>query len=312
MNFGHIKLALIITGISIISAIGTTIWTLTQDNHLQTGNLYFAKISSQEINKIQINQPKLTITLLQEDNLWKVAEADYYYADFNIIHNLLNNIKSARISSQLKDKAKENQPQQISISLFNSQGQEIDYTNISMTEDELQDTKVYRPNDKDIYVLDKTFTLPDQISSWTNQPFLQVSVKDIQQITLKENKYYRKNQTYDFINKDKTLINKQELNNLLKKLQYVSYEQVMSAQNFDDTKYPQKRNIQIIDFNGLIRDIEILTDTQEYWVKQTFSTTPLPTINTNDYIRNNSFLYDGWYFRLSPTMGKLLYSYANG
>ena len=310
MKLGHIKLASIIAGISIFSAVLSTIWIASQDSHLQTGNLYFSKVDTQDLREIQINFPTLSITLQQEDNLWRVKEADYYYADFNLMHDFLNNIAEARINSQQTENIT---ALPISLSLKNSAGQEIDYTNLSISDSNNTSTKVQRPGNKEIYTLNKTFTLPEDISSWTSQPFLAQVSKDIQQITLQGNKYYRKDPTYDLISSTSlNSLRKPQLNNFLSKLQYLTYTKVMSAQNFDDTKYPQRRSINIVNFNGLIRKIEILTDNQEYWVKQTFSTTPLPTSAANDYIKSNSFLYDGWYFRLEPATGKLLYANANG
>ena len=48
------------------------------------------------------------------------------------------------------------------------------------------------------------------------------------------------------------------------------------------------------------------SDTNKVWCKIKLSSTSLPLYVINDYINDNKFLYDGWYFEISPEQGHIL------
>ena len=157
-----------------------------------------------------------------------------------------------------------------------------------------------------------SINFPETLSSWLQQPLVSIEERNIQQFSLNQIQYSRKDKSQAFTTSSPNKLSAVKITQILQKFKYLSYEEVVSAQNFDDTLYPHRAEIVLTDFSGLVRHLEILTDNSTYWLKQTFSTTPLPTRETNDYIKNNSFLYDGWYFKVSPQEGKRLYTYANG
>ena len=65
--------------------------------------------------------------------------------------------------------------------------------------------------------------------------------------------------------------------------------------------------MEIITFQGLVFYLDFYNNEHnEEWLHITLSTTPLPMSIVNDYIKDNKFLYEGWYFRLSPETSKIL------
>lgn len=319
MNFSQIKQASLLAGLSLLIAIAAILLIIKNDNTLESGKLFISPAIISDMAEINIITPENKITLLSEDHLWKIKESDYYYADFNLLHTLINTLKTSRISNkqaQTADLAKE---VHLSSSPFignriilkNKSGQIIDYILLGKPTHDKNSTFAKRPNDASIYTINSYFNFPQKLISWNHQPFISIDKNDIQEFTLNKSKYKRTEKGRALKKITGEDLSAAEIERFLKQFQYLSYDQVISAQNFDDTLYPNRYTISLTDFEGLVRNIEILTDNNSYWVRQTFSTTPLPTHNTNDYIQNNNFLYDGWYFKLSPSTGKELYSYAN-
>lgn len=323
MNFAQIKLAGLLAGISSLCAISALIFVHHTDNALENGNLYIAEEVYTDIAEIQISTPKGQVTLLPEEHLWQVKEADYYYADFNLIHNLLNSLKIARITNKqeatpnliselsLLTSGDENS-QASSLSIKDSKGRVVEHILLGASTPDKEATFAMRPTDKSIYTINQYIHFPQELISWVQQPITAIEENNIQQLRLNNNQYKRKDKGYPFQTLQGKDLTPSDFAQILQIFQYFPFEKVISAQNFDDTLYPNRTDIKLTEFNGLIRNIEILTDNNVYWLKQTFSTTPLPTRRTNDYIKNNSFLYDGWYFQISPIEGRRLFTYANG
>ncbi len=323
MNFAQIKLAGLLAAISTLCTISALIYVHHTDSALENGNLYLAEEVFADIAEIQISTPNNRITLLPEGHLWQVKEADYYYADFNLMHNLLNSLKIARIANKQDatpnlitelnlQTSGEQKTQATSIRIKDKKARVVEHILLGASTTDKEGIFAMRPTDKSIYTLNQYINFPKQLISWVQQPLTSIEEKDIQQIQFTDAHYKRKDTGYPFQTLKGKTLTPSDFAQILQIFRYLPFEKVISAQNFDDTLYPNRSYIKLTEFDGLIRDIEILTDNNVYWLKQTFSTTPLPTRGTNDYIKNNSFLYDGWYFQISPIEGKRLFTYANG
>jgi hypothetical protein len=65
--------------------------------------------------------------------------------------------------------------------------------------------------------------------------------------------------------------------------------------------------IELTTFYGLVITCNIYYDSSnKTWLNIKLSTTALPNSTVNDYIKDNSFLYDGWYFEITPEQGSIL------
>ena len=91
---------------------------------------------------------------------------------------------------------------------------------------------------------------------------------------------------------------------------YLTFRNVVPQQLFNPDEFPQKRNLRVTLFNGLVTDMEIYADANQkaFWTAIKISSTRLPTRGVNDYIKNNGFFYDGWYFELPPETGYILFN----
>ena len=69
----------------------------------------------------------------------------------------------------------------------------------------------------------------------------------------------------------------------------------------------KEKQFEIETFYGLKFILNLYIDGNNIgWINIKLSKTPLPIASVNDYIRDNSFLYDGWFFALYPSHTKIL------
>lgn len=324
MNSRLIKFAAVIALLCFVMAASALIWVNQNSQSQLIGNLVFAQAvePSSKIKEIVVRTQQQTITLLPDNDFWHVKEADNYYANFDIIRTLFHNFKESRFirrqteTPQLISDLSLANPYQnsahagISVSIIGEKGQEYNQLILGKRDNDNLVQFARIPSLPDIFTITGQFTLPEELSSWTQQPLLALETKDLQALKIGDAKVSRSDTTRPFIifqnQHPVKLIN---LESLQRQIIYLNYEKVMSAQNFDDTLYPKHRHLELTTFNGLVYNLDILTDTQEYWLKLTLSTTALPTTETNDYIKNNAFLYDGWFFKLPDNTGRILYQY---
>ena len=87
------------------------------------------------------------------------------------------------------------------------------------------------------------------------------------------------------------------------------YEQVLSVQNFDEKKYTYHQYLQTETFDGLITELDVYTDYNEYWVKVKISPARLSRVEVGEYVKNNTFLYQDWWFKLPADIGRTLFMF---
>lgn len=322
MNPLMLKHAAVLALITFLGAVASLVWVYQNSRSELIGNLVFAETDDQigNIAAINIRTPQSNISLVLDNEFWRVKEADYYYAGFDLMRSLFENIKTSRFQRRQAagnadyDKYKLNNPYQTSadagtsISILNAEGQELNHLIIGRRDaDNLFQFARIPGRKQTAYLLSGQYILPAALSSWTQQPLLNLDAKDIQSIAINGKSVKRPDSAKPFLvfheNKPLKLIRTEKL---FKQLAYLSYDQVISAQNFDETRFPIVKSVKITTFDGMIASLDLFTDNNNFWIRLSLSTTALPTTATNDYIKNNAFLYDGWFFQLPPDAGKAL------
>lgn len=316
MNIQILKSGLLVVVISTLLAVFSIIYTNINSNKRTGGELVFANAYKQisDIGNIVIKDNNKTITLIQEDNLWRVKEADYYYADYALVNELFSDFNTSKFYRKI-----DNTPEDIAdikkdhsvITIFSKNNKVLDEIMIGAKEERnVYHMALTTTGQENLYLITGKYFIPQYEYSWLQQPLLQLENKQIQSIATDAKKITRDNPQLPYItylpNKtfktfDATLLER-ELNNL-------GFTKVLSAQNFDESIYPESKNYKITTFDGLIVDLTILSDGSDYWVKINLLSTNLPTAETNDYIEDNGFLYDGWYFRLNPDTGRIMFNF---
>lgn len=322
MNPQTLKHAAALALVSFLAAAVSLFWVYQNSRSELVGNLVFAETVDEigKIKEINIRTPQGPVSLVLDNEFWRVKEADYYYAGFDLIRSLFENINTSRFQRRqqadaasygkyaLNNPYKETTGAGTSISIIGADGQELNHLIVGRRDADNLFQFVRIPSRKQtIYLISGQYILPPALSSWTQQPLLNIEGKEIQAIEAEGKSVKRNDPAKPFLvftdNKPYKLIRTERL---FKHLAYLSYDQVISAQNFDDTRYPDVKHLKITTFDGLIAAIDLFSDKNNYWIRLSLSTTALPTTATNDYIKNNAFLYDGWFFKLPTETGEAL------
>ena len=85
-------------------------------------------------------------------------------------------------------------------------------------------------------------------------------------------------------------------------------DDALNKESFEKTKTDgkTKHQIEITTFFGLKFDCTVYETPSEMWIKINLTPTPLPKSVVSDYIKETRFLYDEWYFSVSPSQQKIL------
>ena len=260
-----------------------------------------------EIAKIEIETPQGKLTLQKDESLWRIMEADNYYASFSKIQKLLDNITEARLGKKVP--ALNSEIIWKTIRLFDSKNKETSAVQIGKNINQNM-YYVRRLNSAEIYFSTWKMNFSDNLYSWAKQPLLDFNAKDIQRIENKSIAVSRRDEGAAFYHEQEQKIYKQK--DYLKVfgiLTDLHYENVLSSQEFSPELYPYTQSMILTTFGGLMTEITIYTNKKEYWLKIRLSANRLPQETTNRYIAQNKFLYDDWWFKISAEDGIGLFNF---
>lgn len=267
--------------------------------------IFTASENLENLNKIQIETPSQTINLYDDEGIWRVEEADNYYADFQKINALIQGATSIRLGAKTTQK-----PQQeliwTTVKLF-SKDKMLGEAQISNAEH--KGTHYIRyPNKKEIYMSGWKMQLPGTLMSWTYQPLLRIKGTDVMSMEKEKIALTRNTEGAVFYNSETKLpYNRFEYMQVFDIISDLRYENVLSSQEFDENRYSTVRSIKITTFDGMVATLRVHTDFHEYWVELDLSTTSLPTVEVDAYVKENKFLYKDWWFKLSEETGRTLF-----
>lgn len=270
----------------------------------------FAEVSANPtlLSTLSLEFPDQKITFDKgEDNLWLVRNAESYPANYKFMSELLHFISSSAIYRAVDLNPEESSQlfsQGVRINLYDKAGNLLDTVLLGQKNTNHQMSYAEIGENAKTFMIENNIKLPSDISFWLQQPLLSLDKSVIKSISINNHTASRSNRSLPFIN-DK---NKQEvrLGKLLQALNFVSFSNVRSAQNFDEQTAKKVKDITIEDFNGLIITLSLFKQGKDLWVKQTLSTAPLAHFSVQNFIQNSEFLYKYWYFQITPELGKIL------
>lgn len=310
MNTNSLKsiwlIALLLMGISLLSLYRAEI----SARESMQGDLIFANSLGDisDFTKIVIETPENQVSLQKDERLWRVAEADNYYASFSKMQSLLDNISSARLGRKVTTPATEIIWK--SMTLFDEQDKKVKSVVIGKALN--QDVYyIHHPEDKIIHFSTWKMELPDNLFSWTRQPLIDFDGKRIAKIE-KNNKIVSRREEGDgFYNnqKENRYLISEDYFRVFEILTDLHYERVLSSQEFSPEKYPHKQTLNLTTFDGLVTTIIVYTDQKEYWLQVKLSANRLPSTETKEYIEQNKPMYEDWWFKIDDTEGQALFNF---
>ena len=282
------------------------------------GKLVFARTYDlgDEVDRIVITTADDVIELKQKKSFWLVSKQDEYFADFKLINQFLDALNHSVYVISLpesKNILQENY-------LLNPQEHKKDSGMLIQTfiADEMLDEMIVglpdaeekyffakQPQDDRVWLIDGNFNLPLVSGYWLPSPVVSMPKEQVESIKIDNDWAQRKGKSKYFVNNLGKNINVEALLNVLAAI-YI--DEAKNTENFYGKgldKLPSKK-IEVVTLYGLKFVCQLYYDKKDVWLNIKLTTTPLPMSTINDYIKGNSFLYDGWYFRISPRQGHIL------
>lgn len=281
------------------------------------GEPLFPDLELSQIAEIRIHTPKEEITLVKDENLWRVSEADMYFANYQMVEKLLDFFRYSRIhraveltDAEFSDNFVNNAAE---IVLADTGGKTLGSVIVGRRTYNNKFAYVRFPDNEKIYMVSNAALLPEYVHAWLQQPLLTLNPAEVRDIIVKRSQkdliIGRDVPGYPFwIMDGNRMLRRADPEDLLNQLQSVTFTDVRSAQNFDEQLFTQHRELRVVTFDGLIVDLLLFKKDKEYWLKQKLSATSLPTSVVNAYIKNNEALSNYWYFRLSSYAGSRLWN----
>lgn len=306
--------AFLVMAAAILFAASAIINTNLSFPTLHSGRLIFPQTVADGLNfnRLRISRNGKSLSFELDNNFWLLKEADYYYADFNVLNSLFQDFNNAVYFSSRPFSPKALQEsglddeQGILLETFSGE-KPLDKVIIGKTINNGKLSFVRPAGSNEIWLTNGRYNLPEEAYSWLIQPILEFSPQLVEEVRVSgadsEWKLSRTGRRFPFFDESQNPVNPQIL---LERFNFLIAEDVRAAQNFDESLFPGRRKITLTAFEGLIADVDLFYDNAEYWVKISLLPARLPTAAVNAYIKDNAFRYDHWYFKIPAAAGRVL------
>ena len=300
----------------VVGIIYLAVWN--NDNKLQ-GKLVFSDTFNKGIiiDRIELQTTEETVVLLQNNSYWTVENRNNYYADYVTLNVLLNALNKSIYSVKfpyvedlanekcLKNPAEFEQNSGMLIRTF-AKGEKIDEIIVGLADESKTHHFARNLKDDNIWLISESFNLPIYSKDWILRPIVSIPIKNTEIIQIDDKQINRLDEFTPFYNQKGEVINIDVLEDVLSMLYAVdAIPQAEFEKNIINKT--QKRSVRISTFIGLIFELDIFSsDDKKVWCKIKLSSTSLPMKTVNDYINDNKFLYDGWYFEISNEQGHII------
>ncbi len=264
----------------------------------------FSKVSS-----VTVSLPgQQEFVFERENNLWLAGTADSYPASYKLMKELFDFIRSSAVFRKVDISDAEAEKlfaAPVKISLYDKSGKELDSVAFGQKIPGHQMSYAQIKNQDGYYLVENNIRFPREPYVWLQQPLLSLIKSTVRSVEIDGKTASRPHNGAPFLTPESN--REVHLETLFELLKFVGFTKVLSAQNFDEKAFPEHKRIIITEFSGLIVTLDIFKRENEYWIKQKLSAAPLTQSRVGDYIKDSSFLYDFWYFRIAPELGKGLF-----
>lgn len=310
MLISHLKKIIVVSVVLLCTAI-TLLYqeNLQRYNSLQGNSLFKLSTGIEGINKVEIQFADNQITLYQDEDMWRVQEVDNYYADFKMIHRLLEEMQSSKKGNEVQLDNDDSQ-EWVTIKLFDKQDKLLE----SVMLNNPSQTETHHTKSQDNSKINRTtwgINIPNDAISWVHKPLINFDPNKVSSLIKNDFEIKRNDIGHIFIDSQNNLPYRDyKYLNIFDVLTELWSEKVLSSQEYNQELYPYIQKLTVTTFAGLITEIKIYTDFKEYWVQIDIKTNKLPTQQIKDYVANNKYLYTDWWFKLPPDKGRELFLFS--
>jgi len=310
----HIKIAALLLCFSLPLMFWGIVKNVRFAQTLSRGNYFFENTRvNTDVHSFILSFPNgNVITLEQKNNLWRIKEADDYYADFNKINTFIGLIRNTTIyrADEIEDSSLLNYKQNaLSIQALDSSDKIIDDAHIVPKKD-VNKFHYATLNDKNIlYQLNNSFDLSPHVMDWVKMPLLAISYDQIKSIQGSKFTVSRRFASENLKNIEDGFVVPQ-IQNLISQLWYLGAEDIKHALHFNRSQYQLVQTFNITTFDGIIYIIDVLLHDNEYWLHISLDREMLISPEVLYKIKENSMLYDGWFFKINSQVGEVIANFT--
>ena len=282
----------------------------TKQMHLfSRGDYFFDKTRNHaNISQIALIFPNdVTIHVLKKNNFWTIKEGDNYYASIAKINTLVEIIRNTIIyrSDLLKDTDRNLFNEAIRLLSYDADGNVVDDTLIAPLQKHNKYYLAQRNDDGFLYQLNAQLLFSSNVMDWVQMPLIAWDFKQIKRIKTDNFEVFRRFEYEDFQD-----VNSQNVFSSIKGLTdsfwYLTAEEIKNTSQFDTSKFPKIKNYEITLFNGIIYNIDIFSDGEQFWISIKLKKDAFIKKPSLQFIKENSMLYDGWFFKINKDKGYII------
>ena len=280
---------------------------------LSRGSYFFEKTrNAPNINKIVMVFPNdWTITLNKTNDLWRVKEADDYFASLPKIKSLINVLRNTivyrtdYIDKENKIFTKDNT---IKIMTY-SNNKIIDDAFVAIKNEKNKNHYAMLNNDNKLYQISENFHFFANYMDWVHSPVLVINKNAIKSIFTDNFEVYRSFDGEDFLS-DNEDDNIQSIALLIKHFEFINAIDIKHSIHFDYKKLKKIKHYTISLFSGGIYNIYIYSDGNEFWLNIKPDREKIAKESVVTWLNENSILYDGWFFKIDKSIGIVISNFS--
>lgn len=277
---------------------------------MSRGNYFFDKTRNRaDIKEITLDfGASQRISIVLRDGLWRIKEADDYYAATQKINTLVKLIRQTivyRADPLLPDDIQKHLHDSFKIESKNKFGDIVDSAVVAPKKDINKFQYAMLNNQPYLYQLKGDLALSPVLMDWVHAPLLQIDTSEIMRFKCGNFAAYR-GFSEDSLKNTDTNTPADFLYSLLHHFHYLTADEIRHASNFRTDGLKHLRDYDITLLNGIIYHIQIFSKNNEYWMTVRLNKEKLTANNAANFIKNNKLFYEGWYFKLERAVGENL------
>lgn len=306
----HIKIAAVILCLCFGLVVLGAVLTSRQVYNLARGNYFFsASRDNTDINTITLTFPNhKKITIRTVNNLWRIQEADDYFASpskINSLVNLLRNSLIYRADTIINDKHLPLFADSLKIETADPNGKIIDSAQIAPRLKNNKHHYALLNQNNILYQLSGNFHLSSHLSDWIDSPILTLEPGNIKRVTSDDFDVYR-----PFFGDDFRLSPSEEavpqIKALITNFRYLTALDVKHSVHFNLKDYQKVKHYSFLLFNGLTYHMDIYNKQSEYWLNIRLARQSLADSEAVKILNDATIFYEGWFFQINETTGQLI------
>ncbi len=311
----HIKTAALLLLVTMPFFIFGIIHSQKQIYVMSRGNYFFentrnnAAVKEITIKFTENNQ----ISVSLQDGLWRIKEADDYYAatvKINLLIKLLRGMTIYRADNLAPQDIDKYMQKSITIESKTDDGTVIDTALIAPKNDKNKYHYALLNQQPYLYQITGDISLlSPMLMEWVHSPVLRIDDHFVKRFKSDNFNAFRRISSEELKNVE-TMDNVPYLYAFLSLFHYLTASEIKHTTNFDIQRFSKHKRYEITLFNGIIYILNIYSDNNEYWLSVRMDKEKLITKDAATALNESSLFYDGWYFKLNKAIGEQLFSFV--